>query len=1258
MVNVISFNVNGLLSPGKRNKILLKLKKENIDIAFLQETHMTEIDHQKLKRYGFKHVFSSSNGFKHNRGVAILISGRVTYEHLSIIKDREGRFILIKGKVNGNYFTLYNVYIPPGSNSDFHQKIIDRAVIESQGILLCGGDFNITLNPSLDSSNTRTSQPKKLTKKITSIISEVGLVDVWRFYNPSIRDYTHFSSPHSSYSRIDYFLLFGRDVCRVQSCRIGSIDLSDHCPVYLTLTDDRRIKPGYWRLNSSILNKDRIEQFSKDITDYLTDNDNDEVSPPTLWDACKAVMRGKVIATTSFLKKQRIKRLSDLQLDLKKVELEHKQSFTPGSDVEMKKLRNQINEILGQEIQKKLIYTKQKYYEGGGKYSKLLAYKLKKQEADNTIYKIRDSATKNILQETEEIKNCFKDYYEKLYSQPQVHDDDKLESMLRTLDLPTVSDDQNSALKLPISEGELASAITRLKTSKSPGADGFTSEWYKGLREALTPILLKTFNWVFKKGEIPNSWREATISVIPKGGKDKLNCSNYRPISVLNIDYKIFASIIAKRLEKVLPTIINIDQTGFVMTRQTHDNIRRSLQIIRHINQNKIEAMLISIDAQKAFDSVRWKFLFKVMEKFGFNKQLIESLEALYTKPEARLKINGELSDSFQLERSTRQGCPLSPLLFAIFIEPLAQCIRQNNLITGVTLEAGEQKLALFADDILIYLTNPTDSLPNLMSILEEYGSYSGYSVNKQKTQVLNFHYDPPHYLRSRYQLDWDKKCIKYLGIFLPLDLSTLQEINYGPLKKVIMDDINRWSLIPYLSIYSRIDSIKMNILPRLLYIFQTIPIEKPEHYFMEWDKLLARFIWAGKKPRVRFKTLKLSKDRGGLALPCLLDYYKAAQLRFLVGWCTPSYRSRWKEIECTMGGRYPMSMLIGDCSLIDQITDPDNPWISCSLRIWDNITKRHHLRDKMGILKWFAYDSDFIPSIYDKQFLVWNSKGLSTYSSLLKQDLVLSFQELKDRFGLENQDHFRYLQIRDFIQKSFIRKEKVPGKDIIIDIFLKASEDVACKKTISRLYVALQALTGDNTMSIKSRWEKDSGLSLSQEEWEGICAHQWRMTSSPSWRFFGWKNIMRFFCTPAQKAKYSTLTNCWRGCGCTVADHFHIFWNCTAVASFWSSVHNHLELAFRLRINFDFKTLYLCDFEELQCGKYLMRVLLVAAKKALTRKWLQKAPPTVDDWIDVVYDIYNMERITFTLRNQYDKFYENWLIWVYYVSAIRPDFV
>lgn len=114
---------------------------------------------------------------------------------------------------------------------------------------------------------------------------EIGVIDVWRQLNPSTRDYTFFSSPHSTYSRIDYFLLFGSDLSKVQHCHIGTMDFSNHCPLYLFLTTTYRQKLTHWRFNSSILNRHRIEEFTKDISGYLEHNDNGEVFPPVVWDA-------------------------------------------------------------------------------------------------------------------------------------------------------------------------------------------------------------------------------------------------------------------------------------------------------------------------------------------------------------------------------------------------------------------------------------------------------------------------------------------------------------------------------------------------------------------------------------------------------------------------------------------------------------------------------------------------------------------------------------------------------------------------------------------------------------------------------------------------------------------------------------------------------------------------------------------------------------------------------------------------------------
>ena len=138
-IKVASYNVNGVLNPIKRSKITSKMKKEGVGVILLQETHLTEKEHAKLTRNGYNQIFSASYKSGRRRGVAILISGKISFEKISVTGDKEGRYIMVKGKLEGEVVTFFNIYAPPGSDWKFYRQMFDLMTLEAEGILIAGG---------------------------------------------------------------------------------------------------------------------------------------------------------------------------------------------------------------------------------------------------------------------------------------------------------------------------------------------------------------------------------------------------------------------------------------------------------------------------------------------------------------------------------------------------------------------------------------------------------------------------------------------------------------------------------------------------------------------------------------------------------------------------------------------------------------------------------------------------------------------------------------------------------------------------------------------------------------------------------------------------------------------------------------------------------------------------------------------------------------------------------------------------------------
>ena len=236
-------------------------------------------------------------------------------------------------------------------------------------------------------------------------------------------------------------------------------------------------------------------------------------------------------------------------------------------------------------------------------------------------------------------------------------------------------------------------------TNKTPGTDGLTAEFYTFFWNMLGKIITDSFNYAFQKGELSISQRQGIIRLIPKKDKNLSYLKNWRPISLLNTDYKIATKALAMRLKKVLPNIINNAQTGYLQGRFIGENVRLISDILHYTADQNLEGIALFIDFEKAFDSLEWGYLDKVLNAFNFENDFKLWVRTLYNNISSCTINNGYASRPFTLKRGVRQGCPLSGLLFVLAVEALSSAIRSRSDIKGIQVGNKEVKLSQYADD-------------------------------------------------------------------------------------------------------------------------------------------------------------------------------------------------------------------------------------------------------------------------------------------------------------------------------------------------------------------------------------------------------------------------------------------------------------------------------------------------------------------------------------------------------------------------------
>ena len=303
--HITSWNVNGARNPIKQCKILQHLKNLSSDICLLQELHFNSGQIEEIKRVwkgeAFEATFTSRSS-----GVAILIGNNIPFKFISQSKDNYGRYLILKCELYGELCTIINLYRPPNSVMAFLTQIqtaIDRS---PSGTIILGGDLNsIFSNRDSSSRNRKVNPPIKLLR----FLDNNNLLDIWRTLHPNKRDYTFYSHPQKSYSRIDFLLTSNSSMDRVITCNINEIIISDHAIVSCKMAPLNNTKRhGLWRMNREHLTdkkcithiKNHMDIFKQ--TNFSNKNtDNPEIG--IVWDTFKAYIRGVMIGYSAKNKK-------------------------------------------------------------------------------------------------------------------------------------------------------------------------------------------------------------------------------------------------------------------------------------------------------------------------------------------------------------------------------------------------------------------------------------------------------------------------------------------------------------------------------------------------------------------------------------------------------------------------------------------------------------------------------------------------------------------------------------------------------------------------------------------------------------------------------------------------------------------------------------------------------------------------------------------------------------------------------------------
>ena len=1002
------------------------------------------------------------------------------------------------------------------------------------------------------------------------MITDYGLSDVFRLLRGNDRFYTHFNRTSKTYSRLDFFLiddaLVNFPVCHPD---ISHGLMSDHSYISLHLrgTPIERGR-GYWKLNNSHLED---EKFVENIHEIIHETSSESFDTyQGLWDVIKFKVKLYAIQYGKSIKRNISKEKESLRNEISRI-----QAIPNCMDSE--NLRNTIiecesklNTIINREVKGVITRSRADWVEKGERSTRyffgLEKSRGKKRELNKLV------SGEETLYEQEKISKHVVEYFQNVYSSSKPCKNN-ISNYLNGLgdSLPKLNCDSLEFLESEISEEEIDVVVGKLKNNKSPGWDGLTAEFYVKFWEVIRPILFKSFLESIGYQFLSQSQRLGILTLIPKPKPptELVHLKNWRPITLLNVDYKIFAHVIKNRVMKAIPKLINNVQTGFQPGKSTADNILLMCSVLEDYFENpQQEGLILQVDFEKAFDSVEHEFLFATLEKMGFGNYMLRLIKTAFGNCSSYANVNGHLSAPIHLLRGLHQGSPLSPVLFLLVAQVFSSKIISNKNISGLNIHGVDILMSLFADDTDMFLQAECSNVKEVMAELTSFGMLAGCKANIDKTKCILLGKS-----RDNDALKYILKCIygkdflqdKFTALGVDFDNhNSLQHIttqNYNNKLAKAQNSTIIWGKRD-LTIMGKATIIKSLVYSQFSYI--SAPLLFPnEKILKNIEKLVFSFLWSNKPDKIKREIIMRPKDEGGLDLFHPKDFIRSLKLSIISRFINPNFKHPWKDmfINQLKFPSFPIlsfenKLLVKEGGLVHDIVCQYAAWkLEASERnkycqnhcVWSN-----KLLPPIGIKLWNSY-------LIDKDILFLSDFISPCGTKLFKYDEFIDHWNLDTFYLSRNEFHKVTSALKQFNRKKATRNIFNLRDDITLKFFDPFKSGSFAKVQGSKIRKVTTAYHSPIELSPMQSWCSDLGTSINT--WNIIFTKIFSLCNNLKLIQFQYKLLMRISTCKALrcKMKISQDEKCTM-CGDTSETLKHIFLECPVSSSFIESLNKFIS--------------------------------------------------------------------------------------------------